>query len=192
MAMKLQAIIDNIWEVLSDIRTPPGSASSPGAVPANGIMSVEVEEATYTNLVPVPRDVGGIPAGTTFSDKPISEIITMLLYGAPEPQASAPGEPSGIYQPENLAIEPGPVPSSMSFRWDSDDSMFETHVRLYDEAGTHIQDFQGISGPGEPGKRLHEAAVAGLALGGVYGCEVSSDRSSWSERHAFSVSAAIT
>ncbi len=36
--------------------------------------------ATYTNATPTTAELGGIPKGTTFKDKPLSEIVEMLLY----------------------------------------------------------------------------------------------------------------
>ena len=35
---------------------------------------------TYTNSTPTPKALGGIPEGTTFTDKPITDVLTMLLY----------------------------------------------------------------------------------------------------------------
>lgn len=35
---------------------------------------------SYTNTTPVPSTVGGITAGTTFEDVPVTDVITQLLY----------------------------------------------------------------------------------------------------------------
>lgn len=43
---------------------------------------------TYTNLTPTPQDLGGIPAGSTFSNVPLVEMLNMLLYPYLGPLAS--------------------------------------------------------------------------------------------------------
>lgn len=43
---------------------------------------------TFTDPNPVPQDIGGIPAGTTFSNVPIIEMIRSILYPFLGPQAN--------------------------------------------------------------------------------------------------------
>jgi hypothetical protein len=44
------------------------------------IISNSAAESLYTNEMTTEKDFGGIKAGTSFSNVPIKDIITMLLY----------------------------------------------------------------------------------------------------------------
>ena len=49
-------------------------------VVANQMPQTLAEAVLYTNAEPMVSAHGGIPAGTTFEDTPIAEILTDILY----------------------------------------------------------------------------------------------------------------
>lgn len=53
------------------------------------------EVVTYTNEMATVNALGGIAAGTTFSDMPISELLTKLLYPYIKPVVTAKSSPNG-------------------------------------------------------------------------------------------------
>lgn len=53
------------------------------------VNNIEVPDQTYTNFTPVPSGLGGIPAGETFNNKPITDVITELLYPYQVPSFSS-------------------------------------------------------------------------------------------------------
>jgi hypothetical protein len=66
--------------------------SSPNAVPVTEIISagtvsiigspvlINGRNVNFTSVVPIPEAIGGIEAGTTFNDEPVTEVLRKLLY----------------------------------------------------------------------------------------------------------------
>lgn len=56
---------------------------------SNFLISILEQIVTYTNAVPVPEDIGGISAGTTFNNATIQEMFDALLYPYQVPSFSS-------------------------------------------------------------------------------------------------------
>ncbi len=74
--------------------------------------------STYSNSNPTPETIGGITAGTTFSNKTMKEMWDMLLYKYLTPAFSS-FSISGISSPLEVGEE---VPSSKTFTWATSNS----------------------------------------------------------------------
>ena len=53
------------------------------------------ENTVYTNDMPTVNAIGGIAAGTTFENMPVSQVLTKLLYPYVAPTVSASSSPNG-------------------------------------------------------------------------------------------------
>lgn len=53
------------------------------------------ENTVYTNDMPTVNAIGGIAAGSTFANMPVSEVLTKLLYPYVAPTVSASSNPNG-------------------------------------------------------------------------------------------------
>lgn len=76
------------------------------------------DSSTYSNPNPTPADVGGIDAGTTFSNKTMKEMWDMLLYAYLDPAFTA-FTISGVSSPLEVGAS---VPASKTFTWSTSNS----------------------------------------------------------------------
>lgn len=60
----------------------------------NQIIEGDIEVGKYTNDMPTVSAFGGIPAGTTFNEMPLSQLITKLLYPYIAPTVSVSSAPN--------------------------------------------------------------------------------------------------
>jgi hypothetical protein len=73
-AINIRNSVYTLWERISDVQTVASQSAS--------------ASTTYTNSTPTPQTIGGIPAGSTFSNKTMSEMWDALLYPYIAPSAS--------------------------------------------------------------------------------------------------------
>jgi len=76
-AVNIRNSVYTLWERISDVQTVASQSAS--------------ASTTYTNSSPTPYTLGGIPAGTTFSNKTMTEMWDALLYPYIPPSASLGG-----------------------------------------------------------------------------------------------------
>lgn len=85
-----------MWETLASQSTI-SSITSSGTVSISGNpVIINGQNYNFTSNVPMPNAVGGIAAGTTFSNIPISQIITMMLYPYIKPTLTTSITPTNI------------------------------------------------------------------------------------------------
>jgi hypothetical protein len=84
-------------ELPQQISTPTNTIAGDLFLVRNASGNIELKNApglspftlpTFTDPNPVPQDIGGIPAGSTFSNVPIIEMIRSILYPFLGPQAN--------------------------------------------------------------------------------------------------------
>lgn len=76
-AVNIRNSVYTLWERISDVQTVASQSASASVL--------------YSNTLPTPISIGGIPAGTTFSNKTMTEMWNALLYPYIEPSASLGG-----------------------------------------------------------------------------------------------------
>ncbi len=76
-AVNIRNSVYTLWERISDVQTVASQSAS--------------ASTTYSNSTPMPYALGGIPAGTTFSNKTMTEMWDALLYPYIPPSASLGG-----------------------------------------------------------------------------------------------------
>jgi len=91
----------------------------------------------YTNTEPMPEDVGGAEAGTTFNEQRIDQVLTTILYPYQYPEFTA-----FSIQSQSTVIEVGDsIAADRTFLWTTDnDSNIQTNtISIYDiTAGTTL------------------------------------------------------
>ena len=65
-AVNIRNSVYTLWQRVSQVQTVASQSAS--------------ASTTYTNLTPTPNPIGGIPAGTTFNNKTMTEMWDALLY----------------------------------------------------------------------------------------------------------------
>jgi hypothetical protein len=76
-AINVRNSVYTLWQRVSQVQTVASQSAS--------------ASTTYTNASPTPYTIGGIPAGSTFSDKTMTEMWDALLYPYIPPSASLSG-----------------------------------------------------------------------------------------------------
>ena len=76
-AVNVRNSVYTLWQRVSQVQTVASQSAS--------------ASTTYTNATPTPEKIGGIPAGTTFSNKTMSEMWDALLYPYISPSVSLSG-----------------------------------------------------------------------------------------------------
>lgn len=76
-AVNIRNSVYTLWERISDVQTVASQSASASVL--------------YSNTLPTPISIGGIPAGTTFSNKTMTEMWNALLYPYIAPSASLGG-----------------------------------------------------------------------------------------------------
>lgn len=75
------------------------------ALSENPIQNKAVTEAVhYTNTTPIITAIGGIAAGTTFDNVPVTEMLTKLLYPYTKPAVSISVSPNGGTYEKGLSV----------------------------------------------------------------------------------------
>lgn len=71
----------------------------------NPVQNKVVNEAVhYTNETPIIQAIGGIQVGTTFTDVPVTEMLTKILYPYTKPTASISVAPNGGVYEKGLSV----------------------------------------------------------------------------------------
>lgn len=76
-AVNVRNSVYTLWQRVSQVQTVASQSAS--------------ASTTYTNLTPTPASIGGIPSGSTFSNKTMSEMWDALLYPYIAPSISLGG-----------------------------------------------------------------------------------------------------
>ena len=76
-AINIRNSVYTLWERISDVQTVASQSAS--------------ASTTYTNLTPTPNTVGGISAGSTFTNQTMEQMWNALLYPYIPPSASLSG-----------------------------------------------------------------------------------------------------
>jgi hypothetical protein len=80
-------------QFLASLKGPPGP---PGADGTDG--------GSFTNTDPTLTSLGGIPAGTTFNDVPVADVLSMLLYPYQAPQVSISTTPAPTAREKGVSV----------------------------------------------------------------------------------------
>jgi hypothetical protein len=109
---EVTADMTNFTLRLHDGVTPGGHIIGSGSEGGGG-------GGTYTNTTPVPTTLGGVVAGTTFTNVPITQVFDQLLYPyqAPAFTAFTMSGSSGTPQPTILEVGATLVGETKTFNW---------------------------------------------------------------------------
>ncbi len=100
---------------------------------------------TYTNAEPVPETIGGIQAGTTFSNYSIQEMFDALLYPYQEPSFTS---FSIVGQSTNLEVG-DTISGSKTFMWNSNNpTNVETNSIIIRDVNASLDLASGLSNDG--------------------------------------------
>lgn len=87
-AINVRNSVYTLWERILDVQVVASQSASASSI--------------YTNLNPTPYTVGGIPAGSTFSNQTMQQMFDALLYPYVAPSASLSGGFNREYGDSNL------------------------------------------------------------------------------------------
>lgn len=96
----------------------------------------------YTNSNKMPSTLGGLSAGTSFSEKPIKDILTELLYPYVKPNIGLSSSATNSYYEKGINISP--ITITLKVEKTSENI---TNAVLYKD-GLKLSDFQNISSEG--------------------------------------------
>lgn len=112
---------------------------------SNYLINILEQIVTYTNAVPVPEDIGGISAGTTFSNATIQEMFDALLYPYQVPSFSS---FSMVGQVTNVEVGDS-ISGSQTFVWNTaNPSNIETNSITIRDVNAAIDLATGLSNDG--------------------------------------------
>lgn len=103
--VQMQNINPETNEVVEDIM-PATLASAVKCTDGNTVEKKIADNTTYSNDTPIITPIGSIEANETFSDVPITEMLTKILYGYVKPTITLSASITGGYKEIGTSISP--------------------------------------------------------------------------------------
>jgi len=125
---------NDLWNKVGDVLSPTTSGDI-----------VNPDAITYTNATPTPVTIGGIPAGSTFTDEPHDDLLTSLLYPYQYPAFT-----SFSISGQATTIEVGAsISGAHTFIWATSNSgnVATNSINIYDITGSATL-FTGLANDG--------------------------------------------